>query len=161
MLFAIEIAVAEYHETMPDKKMHGHHGDNTQGYLTGKGMGAGKVAESNGYPGPLHVLELADELALNSDQKAQTQAIFDRMKAQAVTLGKELVALEQQLDQQFASKEITIEKLQPQLLKIGEYQARIRQAHVAAHIAERAVLTPEQLKRYYELRGNHHAAHGK
>ena len=42
--------------------------DEIQGYLTGQGMGLAKAAELNGYPGPLHVLELAAELKLTEEQ---------------------------------------------------------------------------------------------
>ena len=37
-------------------------------YMAGKGMGCAKAAELNGYPGPAHVLELADQLALTPSQ---------------------------------------------------------------------------------------------
>ncbi len=46
----------------------------------GRGMGLALPAELNGYPGPLHVLELADALALTADQRARTQALYDKMK---------------------------------------------------------------------------------
>ncbi len=36
-------------------------------YIDGKGMGFAKAAELNGYPGPKHVLELAEQLALLSE----------------------------------------------------------------------------------------------
>ena len=52
-----------------------------------RGMGLALPAESNGYPGPRHVLELADQIGLNADQKAQTQALFDSMQAKAKQLG--------------------------------------------------------------------------
>jgi hypothetical protein len=35
--------------------------------LAGQGAGFAKAAELNGYPGPMHVLELADRLALSAD----------------------------------------------------------------------------------------------
>ena len=35
----------------------------------GRGMGLALAAELNGYPGPSHVLELADKLELSSDQR--------------------------------------------------------------------------------------------
>lgn len=38
-------------------------------------------AELDGYPGPLHVLELADGLSLSPAQRRQTQAWFERMRA--------------------------------------------------------------------------------
>src|SRR6516164_7416934 len=53
----------------------------------GRGMGMALPAELNGYPGPAHVLELADKLELSSDQRSRVQSLFDAMKAEAVPLG--------------------------------------------------------------------------
>ena len=39
----------------------------------GRGMGLALAAELNGYPGPMHVLELADELVLSVEQRTQMQ----------------------------------------------------------------------------------------
>src|SRR5262245_46926705 len=64
----------------------------------GRGMGLALAAELNGYPGPAHVLELADRLGLTSEQRVKVQALFDRMKAEAVQLGERLVNLETDLD---------------------------------------------------------------
>ena len=41
----------------------------------GRGMGMALPAELNGYPGPAHVLELADKLELTPDQRASVQAL--------------------------------------------------------------------------------------
>ena len=69
----------------------------------GRGMGLALPAELNGFPGPAHVLELADQLELSSDQRARVQSLFDAMKAEAVPLGSRLLDQEAALDQQFAS----------------------------------------------------------
>ena len=50
---------------------------------TGRGMGLALAAELNGYPGPLHVLELKDQLQLTADQKQRFQHLYDSMKAEA------------------------------------------------------------------------------
>jgi hypothetical protein len=63
----------------------------TADYLSGKGMGFAKAAELNGYPGPGHVLELADRLALSPAQKAKTEEVFDKMQRRARELGSRLV----------------------------------------------------------------------
>jgi len=55
-----------------------------QSYLAGNGAGLAKAAELNHYPGPAHVLELADKLQLNEEQKVRTKAIFDVMQKEAV-----------------------------------------------------------------------------
>ena len=43
----------------------------------GRGMGLALAAELNGYPGPSHVLELADKLELSAEQRASMQRLFD------------------------------------------------------------------------------------
>src|SRR5215831_6066543 len=70
-------------------------------YLAGKGMGFAKAAELNGYPGPAHVFELATQLHLTPEQKAKTEALFQKMQARAIGLGKELVEQERALDRLF------------------------------------------------------------
>ena len=77
----------------------------------GRGMGLALPAELNGYPGPAHVLELADQLGLSAEQKARIQSLFDSMKAEAVPLGERLLEQEAALDQQFASRSVTPESL--------------------------------------------------
>jgi hypothetical protein len=42
----------------------------------GRGMGLALPAELNGYPGPAHVLELADKLGLSADQRASVHPSF-------------------------------------------------------------------------------------
>ena len=73
----------------------------------GEGMGYAKAAELNGYPGPKHVLDLADHLKLTADQQQKIEAIFDRMSAAAKPLGAQLVDRERALDQLFQRGEIT------------------------------------------------------
>jgi hypothetical protein len=50
----------------------------------GRGMGLALAAELNGYPGPMHVLELADALDLSGQQRAKMQELFAAMKAEAI-----------------------------------------------------------------------------
>jgi hypothetical protein len=50
----------------------------------GRGMGLALAAELNGYPGPSHVLELADKLELSAAQRATIEGLFDAMKAEAL-----------------------------------------------------------------------------
>lgn len=75
-----------------------------QDYLAGRGLGFAKAAELNRYPGPAHVLELSDRLALCLDQKTRTQASFSQMESKARNLGKRLVDQEARLDRMFASR---------------------------------------------------------
>src|ERR1700754_4442005 len=77
----------------------------------GRGMGLALAAELNGYPGPLHVLELADKLELSAEQRASVQRLFDSMKAEAMPLGIRLIDQEADLDRQFAGRTVTPESL--------------------------------------------------
>jgi len=80
-------------------------------YAAGKGMGFAKAAELNGYPGPAHVLELADDLTLSPLQRERTAALFRRMQTRASALGARLVDEERTLDELFAAKSISREAL--------------------------------------------------
>src|SRR5712671_6754535 len=73
----------------------------------GRGMGLALPAELNGYPGPSHLLELADRLDLSTAQRDRIRQLFDSMKAEAVPIGTKLIEQETALDQQFASRSIT------------------------------------------------------
>jgi hypothetical protein len=119
----------------------------------GEGMGMAKAAELNGYPGPAHVLQLTAQLGLTDAQRRDVQAIFGRMSAAAKPLGGELIAREQVLDQLFAKREITPERLAAETAAIGELQGRLRSVHLAAHLETRALLNPDQIARYEQLRG--------
>lgn len=141
--------------------------EDVDAYLAGKGMGFAKAAELNGYAGPKHVLELASQLDLTSEQRARTESLLASMSAEAASLGQLLVAEERRLDQLFATKTITPELLSKSLTDIGTLQAKVREAHLRAHIAQVDILAPEQSRRYNQLRGydgsgdhsGHDAAH--
>jgi Spy/CpxP family protein refolding chaperone len=122
-------------------------------YLAGKGMGLAKAAELNGYPGPAHVLELAEPLDLSAEQRRQTEALFSTMQANAIAAGKTLIAEERTLDQLFASNLISAMTLQGALSRIAEQQARVRLSHLETHLTQAKILSPQQLVRYSELRG--------
>jgi hypothetical protein len=123
--------------------------DEVNNYLSGDGMSFAKAAELNHYPGPKHVLELADQLQLSEEQRRHSQMIFDEMKAKAVSLGKQLVEKERLLD----SAKISDAELLQLVTEISVVHGAIRTIHLQAHLAERAALTADQLTRYDALRG--------
>src|SRR5256886_16049718 len=43
--------------------------DEINSYLSGDGIGFAKAAELNHYPGPKHILQLADQLLLSEEQR--------------------------------------------------------------------------------------------
>ncbi len=120
---------------------------------SGRGMGLALPAELNGYPGPLHVLEHADALALTEQQRTRTRALFDEMKGEAVPLGERLIREEAELDRLFASKSVLPASIEAATRAIGVTQGELRAAHLRYHLVMMDVLTPEQVRRYGELRG--------
>jgi Spy/CpxP family protein refolding chaperone len=119
----------------------------------GRGMGMALAAELNGYPGPVHVLELAEPLGLAPRQRDRMAALFEAMKAEAVTLGEKLIAAEADLNRQFADRNITETGLVDRVQAIAAVKAALRVAHLKYHLATVEVLTPDQVARYAELRG--------
>jgi Spy/CpxP family protein refolding chaperone len=119
----------------------------------GRGMGLALAAELNGYPGPMHALELADALDLSDRQRAKMQELFAAMKAEAIPLGERLIGQEAELDKAFADKTITAASLAASTETIGATRAALRQAHLKYHLFTVEVLTPTQIQRYAELRG--------
>ena len=133
--------------------------DEVESLLAGKGMGFAKAAELNGFPGPAHVLELAPELRLTDEQRRQTEALFASMQEKAQSAGRALVDEERRLDALFRTKAVTSESMARSLSRIGELQAEVRSAHLAAHVAQARILTDEQAARYASLRGYGEGSH--
>ena len=121
----------------------------------GEGMGLAKAAELNGYPGPKHVLELAEALELSEEQRARTREAFERMKENAVALGSAIVEKESALDRMFRERVIDPEKLEAAVGEIANLQGRLRLAHLEAHLELESVLTQDQISQYVALRGYH------
>jgi Spy/CpxP family protein refolding chaperone len=127
--------------------------DELAGLLAGKGLGLAKPAELNGFPGPMHVLELADKLELTQDQRTAVQAIFERMALTAKTAGSAYVEAERALDGVFRSGKPDAAAVISALAKADKARAAVRMAHLHAHIETTPLLTPEQRATYARLRG--------
>ncbi|MDQ8729487.1 periplasmic heavy metal sensor [Bradyrhizobium sp. LHD-71] len=128
----------------------------------GRGMGLALPAELNGYPGPLHVLELSEKLELSAEQRTTMQAMFTAMKAEAIALGDRLIEQEAELDRLFASRAVTPASLKAATAAVAATQGALREAHLKYHLAAAEKLSAVQKQKYAELRGygaGHHPAH--
>jgi Spy/CpxP family protein refolding chaperone len=121
--------------------------------LAGAGMGMALPAELNGFPGPRHLLELADSLDLTAEQRGTVQDIFDRMQREARALGAKVVEAEKALDDLFAGGAVTQEALVERMEKSETLRAELRRVHLAAHLETRPLLTLHQIHTYDRLRG--------
>jgi hypothetical protein len=119
----------------------------------GRGMGLALAAELNGYPGPMHVLELADRLDLSGEQRRAVRQLFDAMKAEAIAVGEKLIDGETALDRAFKDGSISPERLAELSSNIGKVQGELRAVHLKYHLTTAELLSPDQIRRYSHLRG--------
>jgi hypothetical protein len=116
-------------------------------------MGLALAAELNGYPGPMHVLELAQALGLSADQHQRVQGLYDSMKAEAIAAGEQLIDREAALDRAFKERSIDAPRLAELSAAIGRMQGELRAVHLKYHLTTAELLNSEQMRRYAELRG--------
>ncbi len=99
------------------------------------------------------VLELAEQLELSEEQVAAVQGIYDLMHRRAVLHGNLIVELERRLDQWFAERSITPERLSIFTGQIAQLQGELRAVHLTAHLETAEVLSQHQRHTYDRLRG--------
>ncbi len=116
-------------------------------------MGLALPAELNGYPGPRHVIDLAEDLELSPEQNTQIQTLFNEMEPQAIALGEEILAAEAALEELFRTQVIDETGLESQLQAIADLNAELRFVHLRTHLATIKILSPHQVTLYNSLRG--------
>lgn len=127
--------------------------EDVEGLLAGAGMQMALPAELNGYPGPRHVLDMADMLELTEGQRTAVQGIFDRMQAEAQALGARIVDAERSLDGAFAEARIDEALLESLVTDIAAARGALRIAHLKAHLEVFPLLTEAQRAHYRMGRG--------
>ena len=121
--------------------------------LEGKGAGYALAGELNHYPGPRHILDLAEDLGLTEDQEETIQGNFTEMQAEVRPLGRELVDLEERLDRAFRDEAIDDDALAQLTEESAAIEGSLREAHLSAHLKTRDILSSEQVEEYDRLRG--------
>ena len=119
----------------------------------GKGWGLAKAAELNGMPGPIHLLEMKEEIKLSDEQVSQIEQLYGKMKKEAIPLGLELIALEKKLNNAFADRTIDEKGLKSLLEQIANTYMALRYVHLSVHLKTPTILTPSQIEAYNKLRG--------
>lgn len=119
----------------------------------GKGMSFALPAELNGYPGPSHVLELAEPLKLSAEQSSRTRALFEQMQRESAAAGEALIAAEAELDALFRDNRATPPLLTAAVGKAAQAQGVVRETHLRYHLQMMEVLTAEQVSAYNRQRG--------
>lgn len=119
----------------------------------GRGMTLALAAELNGYPGPLHTLELAEDLGLTPDQRAATEALYEEMRAAAADLGERILEKERHLDRLFRDGHPTEEAVTRATAETARLQGELRAHHLNYHLAMMTLLDDGQIVQYSRLRG--------
>lgn len=119
----------------------------------GRGWGLAKAAELNGVPGPAHLLEMKQEIELSEAQVEKIQQLFNGMKVQAQQLGKELIRLEAELNQEFVDGSVNKDSLRKKLSAIEKVHGELRYVHLATHLETPSILSTTQIDKYNKLRG--------
>jgi len=149
------LALAQHsaHSGQEDWQIKALSDDDIKQYRSGAGMGYARAAELNAFPGPMHVLELADQLVLSPEQRSATTRLMDAHKTEARAIGARLVEAERTLDRLFAGARLDQPGLASQVRTVAALYGEYRLSHLETHQRMRAILTPEQVCRYGELRG--------
>ncbi len=117
----------------------------------GEGFGMALAADNAGYPGPRHVLDLADKLKLTAEQRSAMEKVYAAMHEKAVARGKELLQSEARLEQMFRDGRPEAD-LREQSFRVDSIHAELRWVHLAAHLAAQKILTADQIALYTRMR---------
>ncbi len=120
--------------------------------LNAEGAGQAKYAENNGYPGPKHVLELAQSLSLTKAQHEKVQSVFDEMREKALDVGKRIVAIEEEFNLQFSDGLVNEKNILAESQEIGRLRGELRAIHLNAHLITKRILNQKQIQLYTKLR---------
>lgn len=118
----------------------------------GRGFGMAFPADQNGYPGPLHVLELKDRLRLTPEQERRTRELLDAMFAEARPKSARLLASEGRLRDLFARRGVDEAALRAAVADAEQARADVRLVHLRSHLKTRDLLTEDQIRAYHQAR---------
>jgi Spy/CpxP family protein refolding chaperone len=117
----------------------------------GRGFGMAFAADQNGYPGPMHVLELKDRLKLTAEQEAKAQELHAAVKAEQPKSAR-LLEAERRLERLFADGVATEANVRVAVAEIERARTEVRLVHLLTHVRTRDVLTDEQRRIYHQAR---------
>jgi Spy/CpxP family protein refolding chaperone len=96
----------------------------------GRGGGLAFVADQNGYPGPLHVLELKDHLRLTPEQEQRMHALVTAMFAASRPRSAALLDAEARLQARFAKGIADAASIEAAVAEAERARAEVRLVHL-------------------------------
>src|SRR2546422_551302 len=145
---------------------HGHGGAGVEGHQVaqacatefekvvgeGRGFGLAFAADQNGYPGPMHVLELRDRLKLTSDQEAKTRDLMHAMFVESRPKSASLLDAEARLRRLFADHAADEATVRAAVAEVERARSEVRLVHLLTHLKTRDLLSEDQRRVYHEAR---------
>jgi Spy/CpxP family protein refolding chaperone len=118
----------------------------------GRGFGLAFAADQNGYPGPMHILELKDRLKLTMDQEAKAQELMHAMFAEARPKSARLLEAEAKLRRLFAERVADEAAVRAAVVEVERARSDVRLVHLLTHLKTRDLLSEDQRRLYHEAR---------
>jgi Spy/CpxP family protein refolding chaperone len=153
LVVGIFLTAASPYTDMGSREIKALSRDRIEALKTGGGASYALTAELNGFPGPRHVLDLAEKLKLTKEQYRAATRLFHRMKAEAIPLENALIQKERDLEKLFHTRRADENSLFRATAEIGAVESKLRATHLKYHLAMSKVLTPDQHAAYDRLRG--------
>ena len=152
--------------TTATRAQHAHGGAGAQGHQVaqtcasefekvvgeGRGFGLAFAADQNGYPGPMHVIELKDRLTLTADQEAKAQALMHAMFSESKPKSARLLEAEAKLRRLFAERVADEAAVRAAVAEVERARTEVRLVHLLTHLTTRDLLTEDQRRIYHEAR---------
>src|SRR2546422_3421755 len=152
--------------TTVTRAQHGHGGAGAQGHRVaqrcasefervvgeGRGFGLAFAADQNGYPGPMHVLELKDRLKLSADQEAKARELMDAMFTESRPKSARLLEAEAKLRRLFAERVADEAAVRAAVAEVERARTEVRLVHLLTHLKTRDLLIEDQRRIYHEAR---------
>jgi Spy/CpxP family protein refolding chaperone len=118
----------------------------------GRGFGLAFAADQNGYPGPMHVLELRERLKLTADQEAKARELMHAMFAESRPKSAHLLEAEAKLRRLFADRAADAAAVRATVAEVERARTEVRLVHLLTHLKTRDLLTEAQRRMYHQAR---------
>ena len=118
----------------------------------GRGFGMAFAADQNGYPGPMHILELRERLALTPEQVAKAEAMMRAMFDESRPKSARLLSAEARLRRLFADGAANEAAVRTAVAEVERARSDVRLVHLLTHLRARDLLTEHQRRLYHDAR---------
>ena len=166
VMLGVVVGIAVTAAAAAASAQHGHGGAGAEGHQMaqacatefekvvgdGRGFGLAFAADQNGYPGPMHVLELRDRLRLTVDQEAKARDLMRAMFAESRPKSARLLEAEARLRRLFAERVADDAVVRATVAEVERARSEVRLVHLLAHLKTRDLLSEDQRRLYHETR---------